>query len=97
MLYIANRLRWKSFAVAKLNCNLLESILSWTVVLCGQKPIAQAILLEKFHGYRSIFENRKTFSPRTICNSYTVHYDICVSSSYIVLLFMFKMVLLLCI
>ena len=34
--YIANYSRWKSFAVAELNCNSLENIHSWTVVLHGQ-------------------------------------------------------------
>ena len=50
--YITSRLRWKSFAVAKLNCNLLENNCGWTVVFYDQiKPIAQAISLEKFYGY----------------------------------------------
>ena len=43
-LYIANRPRWKSFVVAKLNYNLLENILGWTVVLYGQ-----SLLNELFH------------------------------------------------
>ena len=34
--YIANRSRWISFAAAKLNCNSLENICGWTVVLYGQ-------------------------------------------------------------
>ena len=33
---IANCSRWKSFVVAKLNCNLLENICSWIVVMYGQ-------------------------------------------------------------
>ena len=36
ILYIANRLRWKSFAVAELNCNSLKNICSWTVVMHSQ-------------------------------------------------------------
>ena len=40
----------------------LEIIHSWMVVLYGQKPIAQAISLEKFCGYRSNHEIRKTLS-----------------------------------
>ena len=45
ILYIANRSRWRSFAVAKLNCNSLENICGWTVVLYGQSLfIAQVIL-----------------------------------------------------
>ena len=31
-----NRLRWKSFAVAKLNFNSLENIRGWTIVLHEQ-------------------------------------------------------------
>ena len=46
--YIVNCLRWKSFAVTELNCNSLENIYGWTVVLHGQ-GITQAISLEKFH------------------------------------------------
>ena len=58
----------KILQYAKLNCNSLEIICGWTMALYGQKPIAQAISLEKFHGYQSVSENRKTFPPRTICN-----------------------------
>ena len=38
ILYIANHSRWKSFAVAELNfnCNSLEIIRGWTVVLHSQ-------------------------------------------------------------
>ena len=43
-IYIANHLRWKSFAVAKLNYNLLETISGWTVVLYGQ-----SLLYRLFH------------------------------------------------
>ena len=39
--YIANRSRWKSFLVIKLNCNLLESNRNWTIALyIWLKPIA---------------------------------------------------------
>ena len=34
--------------------------------LVWPNPIAQAISLEKFRGYRSIHENRETLPPRTI-------------------------------
>ena len=40
--------------------------------LVWPKPIAQAISLEKFPGYRSIHENRETFPPQTICNCYGI-------------------------
>ena len=36
--------------------------------LVWPNPIAQAISLEKFCGYRSIRENHETFPPQTICN-----------------------------
>ena len=63
--YIANRSRWKSLVVAKLNCNSVENTHGWMVVLYGQSLFAQAILLEKFHSYQSI---HKTFPPQAICN-----------------------------
>ena len=66
--YIANRLRWKSFVIAKLNCNFLENIHSWTVVLHGQSLFAQAISLEKFRGYLLINKNYETFPPQMIYN-----------------------------
>ena len=34
-IYIANFSKWKTFAVAKLNCNSLENIHGWMVVLYG--------------------------------------------------------------
>ena len=33
---IANRSRWKCFVVAKLDCNSLENICSWTIALYEQ-------------------------------------------------------------
>ena len=36
LLYILYRSKWKSFTVAELNCNSLETICSWTIVLHGQ-------------------------------------------------------------
>ena len=55
----SNTIYCKSFEVEKF-CGML-----WTVVLYGQSllHIAQANSLEKFHSYRSILENRKTFPP----------------------------------
>ena len=66
--YIANHSRWKSFAVAKLN---------WKTLTVGQsfvwpKPIVQAISLKKFHSYRSIYENCKTFPPDNVLQ-YTIY------------------------
>ena len=45
--YIANRSRWKCFAVAGLNFHSLENIHGWTVVLHGQS------LLHKLFHWRS--------------------------------------------
>ena len=42
--YIANHSRWKGFVVAKLNCNSLENIHGWTVVL-----YVQSLLHRLFH------------------------------------------------
>ena len=60
-IYIANRSRWKNFVVAELNCNSLENICSVDGSLAWPKPIAHAILLEKFHSYWLIRENCETF------------------------------------
>ena len=54
-----------------MNCNSLENIHSCKVVLRGQTLLQRGIitnLLEKFHCYQSIRENRETFPPQTICN-----------------------------
>ena len=62
--YIANRSRWKSFAIVQFagKHSRLHGNLVWP------NPIALAISLEKFRGYRSIRENCETFPPQTICN-----------------------------
>ena len=53
--------------VAELNCNSLENIHSWMVVLhC--KAYCKAILLEKFRSYQLIRKNPETFPPQMICN-----------------------------
>ena len=59
---------WKSFAVVKQNCNLLENIHGWAIIFVWPKPIAQVISLEKFCSYQSICENCKTFPVWMICN-----------------------------
>ena len=66
--YVANRLRWKSFVVAEMNCNLLENIHS---CMCGQTLLHRGIItisLEKYCGYRLIRKNHKAFPPWAICN-----------------------------
>ena len=69
ILYIANRSRWESFGVVKLNHNLLEKIHSCTVVLYGQSLLhMQGISLEKFCDYWSVHENCETIPLQTICN-----------------------------
>ena len=60
--YIANRLRYKSFAVAELNFSLLENIHGWMVVLHG-KAYCTGYLTGKVLRHRSICENRETFPP----------------------------------
>ena len=52
--YVANHLRWKSFAVAELNCNSLVNICSWTVVLHGQS------LLHRLYHWKSFVVTAKT-------------------------------------
>ena len=60
ILYIANRSRW-NFAGVKLNCNLLENIRGWRVVVHGQSllhrlPYSRKILRAP------IFEDFEVFS-----------------------------------
>ena len=58
--------------VAKLNSNSLETIHGWTIVLYGHaKPIAQAISVEKFHGYQLICKNHETSIANDL--QYTVY------------------------
>ena len=52
-MYIANRSRWKSFAVEKLNCNSLENIRGWMVIFYGQD-----ILHRQFHWKCFVVTNR---------------------------------------
>ena len=47
-LYIANHLRWKSFLVAKINCNLLENICGWIIVLYGQSLLHRVFHWKSF-------------------------------------------------
>ena len=67
ILYIANHLCWKSFAVVEMNCNLLKNICGCMVILCGQIQLHRGnitISLEKFRCYQSILENCETFPPQ---------------------------------
>ena len=47
-LHIVNRSRCKSFTVAKLNCNSLENICGWMVVLYGQSLLHRLFNWKKF-------------------------------------------------
>ena len=61
----------ESFIVEKMDCNLLENIHGWMVVLCGQTLLYKGIIansLENFCIYWLIRENHETFSLETICN-----------------------------
>ena len=58
--YIANRSRYKSFAVAELSFHSLENIRGWMVVLHG-KAYYTGDFTGKILQYQSIRENRKTF------------------------------------
>ena len=49
---MANRLRWKGFAIVEMECNSLEKIHSCMVVLCSQTLLHRGIIaisLEEFN------------------------------------------------
>ena len=53
--HILQIVRGRKFCVlVEMNCNLLESICGYMVILCGQTLLHRSIIaisLEKFHGY----------------------------------------------
>ena len=66
--YIADHLRWKSFTVEEMNCNLLENFCSCVVVLCIAQGYGLSLITGKASCYQSSCKNRKTFPPQMICN-----------------------------
>ena len=62
--YIANHLQ--SFAVANLNCNSVENISGWTVVLCGQSLLHRLFHRKSFMATDQSMNTMKTFPPQTI-------------------------------
>ena len=67
--YIANRLRWKSFA--KLNCNSLENIRRWMVVLYHQS------LLHRLFHWKSVVTNYSTKTTKLFHLEQFAMYDNC--------------------
>ena len=60
-LYIANRLRWKSFTVVEINCNSLENIHGCMVILYGQTLLHRLFHWKSFAVTDQSMKNAKLF------------------------------------
>ena len=79
LLYIANHSRWKSFAVAKLDCNSLENIRGWMAVLYGQS------LLHRLFHWKSFVVTNWSMKTTKLSTSNNLQYSHSIScmDSYI--------------
>ena len=64
LLYIANCLRQKSFAVVELNWNSLENVHSYMAAWCGLVWPYVPIISLNFHSCKLVHKNCETFPPQ---------------------------------
>ena len=57
---MANRLRWKGFAIVEMECNSLEKIHSCMVVLCGQTLLHRGIIAISLEEFNLVVTDRST-------------------------------------